>query len=65
MATIIPASELHRKAIDWISCGLRDGKPLRALIDEAAMRFNLGPLDAQFLERFYKNDLRKQKDVAG
>ncbi|EPR30389.1 hypothetical protein dsat_1529 [Alkalidesulfovibrio alkalitolerans DSM 16529] len=65
MATIIPASELHRKAIDWISCGLRDGKPLRKLIDEAAMRFNLGPLDAQFLERFYKNDLRKQKDVAG
>lgn len=65
MATIIPASELHRKAIDWISCGLRDGKSLRKLIDEAAMRFNLGPLDAQFLERFYKNDLRKQKDVAG
>lgn len=65
MATIIPASELHRKAIDWISCGLRDGKPLRELVDEAAMRFNLGPLDAQFLERFYKNDLRKQKDVAG
>lgn len=55
MPSIIPQSELHRKALDWIiknrpeKC---DAACLRPLIEEAAMRFNLGPLDVEFLQRF-------------
>ena len=57
MPTIISQSELHRKAVQWISehrpesC---DAACLRKLIEEAAMRFNMGPLDVEFLQRFFK-----------
>lgn len=56
MSTIINQSELQRRALDWISSGLRDGKKLCTLIDEAAMRFNLSPLDVEFLQRFLKEN---------
>lgn len=53
----MPQSELTRKAIAWISEMLDEGaKPLSALIEDAAMRFNLGPKDVEFLERFYKEN---------
>ncbi|EPR42272.1 hypothetical protein dsx2_0199 [Desulfovibrio sp. X2] len=61
MATIVPQSELHRKAVEWISRGLQEGKDLRALIAEAGMRFNMSPLDVEALERLYKDDLLKLK----
>ncbi len=57
MPTIVPQSELHRKALQWISerrpreC---DAACLARLIDEAAMRFNMGPLDVEFLQRFFR-----------
>ncbi|GAB7022786.1 hypothetical protein [Salidesulfovibrio brasiliensis] len=55
MATIMPKSELAKKAIKWI-CEAKETseKPLEALIEEAAMRFNLGPADVEFLIRFFK-----------
>lgn len=56
MATIMPQSELTRKAVAWI-CEKReecDTRPLAALLEEAAMRFNLGPKDVEFLDRFFK-----------
>lgn len=62
MSTIVSQSELQRRALDWISSGLKEGKPLRSLIDEAAMRFNLGPLDVEFLDRFYKENAGKAPD---
>lgn len=57
MTTIMPQSELTRKAIAWISETLNEdpGKALHALIEEAAIRFNLGPKDEEFLQRFYKD----------
>ena len=52
MSTIMPQSELARKALAWISAERADsGKPLPKLIEEACMRFNLGPKDAEFLRR--------------
>lgn len=52
MATIMPQSELARKAVTWIAeARAETGKPMRQLIEEACIRFNLGPNDAQFLER--------------
>jgi len=64
MATVIPQSELTRRAIDWIceKCGPVPSKEkLPLYIEEAAMRFNLGPLEVEFLERFYANEAAGEK----
>lgn len=57
MTTIMPQSELTRKAVTWISEMLRDHpeKKLPRLVEEAAQRFNLSPKDSEFLLRFFKN----------
>ena len=57
MTTIMPQSEMTRKAIAWI-CEKQEEKPctvLGSLIEEAAVRFNLSPKDVEFLQRFYKD----------
>jgi hypothetical protein len=52
MATIMPQSELARKALAWISAERAEtGKPILRLIEEACVRFNLGPKDAEYLQR--------------
>jgi hypothetical protein len=56
MATIVPPGEMARKAMHWISEGVKEGKDLPPLIEEAAMRFNLSPKDVEFLKRFYKEN---------
>jgi len=60
MTTIMPQSELTRKAVAWISemQTADEEKGLQGLIEEAAVRFNLGPKDVEFLQRFY----REKKD---
>lgn len=62
MPTIVPQSELHRKAVQWI-CERRpegcDAACLIRLIDEAAMRFNMGPRDVEFLQRFFREGQEK------
>jgi hypothetical protein len=42
-----------KQAVDWIDDQLRDkpGADRMALLDEAARRFDLSPLDAEFLLR--------------
>ena len=56
----MPQSELTRKAVAWISemQTADEEKGLQGLIEEAAVRFNLGPKDVEFLQRFY----REKKD---
>jgi len=57
MTTVIPQSELTRRAVDWINekCGQAPAGQQRCqIIAEAAMRFNLGPLEVEFLERFFQ-----------
>jgi len=53
----MPQSELTRKAISWISEMQQDDsdKSLDKLLEEAAVRFNLGPKDVEFLQRFYND----------
>lgn len=53
MSTVMPHQELMRRAIEWIgeAQAAHPGKSLSDLIDEASMRFNLGPNDAEFLRR--------------
>jgi len=56
MSTVIPQNEMTRRAMDWISeqCAVQGATfdPSKH-IDAAAARFNLGPLDVEFLSRFY------------
>jgi hypothetical protein len=56
MTTVIPQSELTRRAMDWICEQAGQGADAAAqmrFIEPAAVRFNLGPLEVEFLERFY------------
>jgi len=63
MATVVPQSELTRRALDWIAekCGAEAGAKAKAAhIEAAAMRFNLGPLEVEFLERFFANEAKDE-----
>ena len=53
MSGLVPHSELTKKAVAWICERQELGGKLPALIAEAAVRFNLGPLDEEFLTRFF------------
>lgn len=53
-----------KRAVIWISEEIRESpcKSMTAVLDEAAMRFNLGPQDWRFLRRFFEqNDPSEQK----
>lgn len=56
MATIQPKGEKMRQAIRWISAErLEDeSKAIQKLIQEAARRFNLSPMDEEYLVSFYR-----------
>lgn len=56
MATVMPEGEAIRKAVKWISAAHED-KPdisFNKLINEAVIKFDLSPLDAEFLQGFFK-----------
>ena len=59
MGTIQPQGEEIRKAAKWLVEEHTDApdKPLTGLIEEAALKFNLSPKEAMFLERFVKEEL--------
>lgn len=63
MATIMPPSELLRRAVVFISeeRQAHPHKPMQALIDEAAMRFNLSPLDCAALSRLLDEKERSEE----
>lgn len=56
MATVEPAGEELRKAVKWISEARQDepDKKLSKLIEEACMKFDLTPVDAEFLQKTLK-----------
>ena len=57
MPNVMPEGELVRKAMNWIlEMRKDDARPLAVLIDEAAMRFNLGPKDCESLRRTLADD---------
>jgi len=51
--TIQPTGEDLRKAVKWVSDERKynPGKELKAVIQEACVKFDLSPLDADFLLR--------------
>lgn len=55
MASILPESELLRRAVAWL-CEERAANPeksLHALLDEAGMRYNLSPVDQHMLAALF------------
>ena len=58
MATILPHSELLRRAVSYVNDTRNDSpeRKLASIIDEAAMRFNLSPLDGEALQRLFSPD---------
>ncbi len=50
---VLPEGEALRRAVRWLDERRREepGAPRQKLIDEAAVRFDLTPLDAEFLLR--------------
>lgn len=57
--TIMPEGDAVRNAVKWISEMLKDdaGKSISALIQQACLKFDLTPLEAEFLTAFYKKDV--------
>ena len=56
MTTIQPDSEGIRKATKWIAEERKyePDKPLTKLIEEAGLKFNLSPLEEEFLGRHFR-----------
>ena len=56
MTTIQPEGEQIRKAVQWISDEKKDnpGKSRLKLIEEAGMKFNLSPIEEEYLATFVK-----------
>ncbi len=56
MATIVPEGEDVKRAIKWISARREEAPetPLHRLIEEAAFKFDLSPLDQEFLAGFFR-----------
>ena len=49
--TIIPQSEILRQALRWISAerSTHPDQPLRRILDDAALRFDLSPAQQEWL----------------
>lgn len=55
MTTIMPQSELVKKAVAYLQERLNDGSEnLAKLLDQAGMRFNLSPKEAEMLKDFFQ-----------
>lgn len=56
--SIQPEGEALRKAVKWISeeRKYKPDKNLQKVIEEACIKFNLSPKDAEFLARFVTGD---------
>ncbi len=56
MAGLGPQGEAIRRAVQWLSDARKENPDatLTQLLDQAAQRFDLTPLDAEFLLREYK-----------
>jgi hypothetical protein len=56
MATVMPEGDDIKKAIKWISVNLEDNRdqPLQKLIEKAVFKFDLSPMDTEFLTAFFR-----------
>jgi hypothetical protein len=57
MAALMPEGEEIQKAIKWVSENLEEKREqsLQKLVEKAVFKFDLSPVDAEFLASFFKN----------
>jgi len=55
MTEVLPKGEDLRRAVKWVSVNLQEnpGQSVQPLVQEAIFKFDLSPMDADFLIRFY------------
>ena len=53
--SIQPQGEEIRKAVKWVAEQIEyePRKPLAKILEQAGLRFDLSPLEMEFLQRFY------------
>ena len=58
MTTVQPEGEDLRKAVKWISEERKYGaeKKVSKLIEEAGLKFNLSPMDAEYLAKLLRGE---------
>ena len=58
MGTVLPQSESLRRAVKWISEELKinENQDKIKLLNEAALKFDLKPNEAEFLYNMYKSN---------
>ena len=58
MTEVLPKGEGVRKAVKWISEHLKENaeQPVKKLINEAIMKFDLSPMDSELLINFYREE---------
>lgn len=56
MTTVMPEGDAIRKAVKWISAHIEEKTSiqLKELVQEAVLRFDLSPKEAEFLQEFYR-----------
>lgn len=61
MTTIMPDDELLRKAVTYIDELLREKDiPVNKALEQAAMRFNLGPAACEYLQNLFADRKKPQ-----
>ena len=67
MTTTMPESHNIKSAVKWISSELQEEShlALNDLIQQAILRYDLSPLEAEFLARFYQSGRSKRPIVGG
>jgi hypothetical protein len=56
MTTMMPEGDAIRNAVKWVSAASQEqpAPPLKDLVQQAILRFDLSPLESDFLIRFYQ-----------
>ena len=57
MSSLLPDGEDIRRAVQWVSAHLKDNpeRPVGPLVQEAIFKFDLSPMDADFLIGFFRD----------
>lgn len=63
MPTVMPSSELLKRALGYVNDARQDApeKSVSKILDEAAMRFNLSPADAEVLQRLFTTEAKPKE----
>ena len=62
MTEVLPKGEDLRRAVKWVSSNLQENpdQPVQPLVQEAIFKFDLSPMDADFLIRFYSKSKEEE-----